>query len=292
MDPSSQDQGGDMKFTLHAWLIVLLLASGVVSAEEHQEGQAADEPTQEQPAEPAQAGESADKGAQVDSAPLGHDLIAALQADPNFSIFAEALIRSEVFDRLKAEGQPGPFTILAPTNEAFHSVGLQAGEVEQGGFDFEAVDPAELYELVRNHIVSGAVTADDFEAGGELAAISGSRFAVQSVDEGVVAAQPEEESEEGQVAGGGQAAAEAAEVPPFTIDGARIVRIAPETPEGFIYGIDAVLLPEGVAIDLEEAGQPDQEEPSDPPGGAERGEGAEMDSEDVPAGDEEAGGQD
>lgn len=267
-----------MRVTLYLWLIALFLAFGVVSADEHQKEHAADEHTQEQSADPAQAGESAEEAARSE-AQLGGDLIAALQADPNFSIFAEALIQSQVFDRLEAEGESGPFTILAPTNDAFHAIGLQSGQVEQGGFDYTAADPAELYELVRNHIISGSVSIDDLEAGGELVALSGSRLAVQSAEDETVTAESEE-GEESEVAGGGQAG-EAEPPPRLMIDGARIVHRAAETPGGLIYGINTVFLPEGVDLELEEAAQPDEEEP----GGAADGGG------DEPAQDE-AGGQD
>jgi transforming growth factor-beta-induced protein len=90
-----------------------------------------------------------------------------IPADPNivefasgiddFSSLVAALAKADLVSALESEG---PFTVFAPTNEAF------AAFLEAKGFaNLEAVPTETLTKILLNHVVSGAVTSDMLETG-------------------------------------------------------------------------------------------------------------------------------
>ncbi len=75
----------------------------------------------------------------------------------NFTILVSALERVDLDAVLMGEG---PFTVFAPTDEAFASL---LTELDIDGLD--KVDDATLKEILLNHVVSGKVTSDMLSAG-------------------------------------------------------------------------------------------------------------------------------
>lgn len=128
------------------------------------------------------------------------NLVESLRANPEFSTFVAALEQVEVIEMLEQEG---PFTIFAPTNQAF----------EEAGFDISSMEPSELSALVHNHIVPGVVTSELLITLSEVETLLGRRLAVLPFEaEAAVAASPDA----GDVAGGGEAAEATDEEDPET----------------------------------------------------------------------------
>lgn len=75
----------------------------------------------------------------------------------DFTILVSALERVELDAVLMGEG---PFTVFAPTDEAFQAL---LTELKIDGLD--KVDDATLTQILLNHVVSGKVTSDMLEAG-------------------------------------------------------------------------------------------------------------------------------
>lgn len=97
-------------------------------------------------------------------------IFAALQEESRFSRFAAAVDSAGLRPTLSG---PGPFTVFAPTNEAFESMG-------NGGFDemLSAESPDRLREVLLHHITNGERSSDDLQAGATLRTLEGSDLSV------------------------------------------------------------------------------------------------------------------
>lgn len=71
-------------------------------------------------------------------------------ANPDFSTLVEALQVAGLVDVLAAEG---PYTVFAPTNEAFAAL-------EEGVLEDLLANPEALAEVLTYHVVEGMVTSD------------------------------------------------------------------------------------------------------------------------------------
>lgn len=78
-------------------------------------------------------------------------------ANPNFSILVEAVVKAGLVDALSAAG---PFTVFAPTNEAFEMLFTDLGVSGIADLTVEALTPILLY-----HVVSGNVNASQVATG-------------------------------------------------------------------------------------------------------------------------------
>ena len=78
-------------------------------------------------------------------------------SNPNFSILVEAVVKAGLVEALSAEG---PFTVFAPTNEAFEMLFAQLEVSGIADLSAEALTPILLY-----HVVSGNVRAADVASG-------------------------------------------------------------------------------------------------------------------------------
>ena len=129
----------------------------------------------------------------------------AVSAD-DFETLAAALTAADLLETLKGEG---PFTVFAPTDAAFAK--LPAGTVE------ELLQPENLDRLtaiLKYHVVSGAVSAEEVMKLKELETANG-----QSIDIS---------ASEGNV----------------TVDDATIISADIQASNGVIHAIDTVILPE------------------------------------------------
>lgn len=80
-----------------------------------------------------------------------HDIIDTAVASGNFNTLAAAITAAGLVDTLKG---PGPFTVFAPTDEAFAK--LPAGTVEA-----LLADTPKLTAILTYHVVAGKVMASD-----------------------------------------------------------------------------------------------------------------------------------
>jgi uncharacterized surface protein with fasciclin (FAS1) repeats len=132
------------------------------------------------------------------------DIVDTAVAAGSFSTLVKAVQAAGLVDTLKG---PGPFTVFAPTDEAF-------AKLPAGTLDAVLADKAKLTAILTYHVVPGKVMAKD------VAALNGKT--AQTVQ------------------GSGLAIDTAAGV---KVGGANVVKTDIETTNGVIHVIDAVLIP-------------------------------------------------
>jgi uncharacterized surface protein with fasciclin (FAS1) repeats len=130
------------------------------------------------------------------------DLVDTAVAAGSFQTLVKAVQAAGLVDTLKG---PGPFTVFAPTDEAFAK--LPAGTVES-----LLANPEKLKAVLTYHVVAGKAMSSDVKPG-PLKTVEGSTAVIRS-------------------SGGG-----------LTIDKARIVKADIECSNGVIHVIDSVILP-------------------------------------------------
>ena len=134
----------------------------------------------------------------------GHskDIVDTAVAAGSFTTLVAAVEAAGLVETLKGEG---PFTVFAPTDEAFAA--LPEGTVE--GL---LADPAALAKVLTFHVVPGKVMSTDLSNGMMAATVEGSEVTIMT---------------EGGV----------------TVNGANVVTADVEASNGVIHVIDAVILP-------------------------------------------------
>lgn len=85
------------------------------------------------------------------------NIVEVASGDARFSILVEAVTKANLASALQADG---PFTVFAPTNDAFNALFAQLGV--SGIADLDA---ATLTPILLNHVVSGQVKAADVATG-------------------------------------------------------------------------------------------------------------------------------
>jgi uncharacterized surface protein with fasciclin (FAS1) repeats len=176
---------------LALFLALPALALGGAACGDDDEGAAA-EATPAATAEPAAGGEQ--------------DIVALAQATPDLSTLVDAATAAELVETLQGQG---PFTVFAPTNEAFSAVG-------QDTLD-QLLAPSgkeQLTDVLTYHVVPGEVTAADLEDGQRLETVQGERLRVRIQGDEV------------------------------TVGGATVTQPDVEASNGVVHVIDGVLLPE------------------------------------------------
>jgi uncharacterized surface protein with fasciclin (FAS1) repeats len=123
-----------------------------------------------------------------------------------FNTLATALKAAGLVEALQGEG---PFTVFAPTDDAFAK--LPAGTVESL---LKPENKDKLTAILKLHVVSGRVYADAVAEGTELASLQGQHLKTRTSDGRVL------------------------------VNGATVVKADVETANGVIHVIDSVLLPE------------------------------------------------
>ena len=137
------------------------------------------------------------------------NIVQIAAGNPDFSTLVAAVKAAGLVDTLSG---PGPFTVFAPTNEAFAA--LPAGTLDSL---LKPENKGTLTSILTYHVVSGSVFAKDVKAGGVMT-VNGAKFTI-SIDNGSV----------------------------FITDGkgnkAKVVKTDIAATNGVIHVIDAVLLP-------------------------------------------------
>ncbi len=134
--------------------------------------------------------------------PPDGDIVDTALAAGSFNTLATALAQAGLVDMLKSEG---PFTVFAPTDEAFAALGEET-------LSAVLADPALLTSILLYHVVPGVVPASDVVNAGSIKTAMGESLTV-SVESGV------------------------------KVDNANVVQTDILTRNGIIHVIDAVLLP-------------------------------------------------
>ena len=95
------------------------------------------------------------------------DIVDTAVAAGNFKTLAKALTAAGLIDTLKGKG---PFTVFAPTDEAF-------AKVPKADLDALLADKAKLTAVLTYHVVPGKVMAKDVKAG-KVKTVQGSEITV------------------------------------------------------------------------------------------------------------------
>jgi uncharacterized surface protein with fasciclin (FAS1) repeats len=129
------------------------------------------------------------------------DIVDTAVSAGTFKTLATALQAAGLVDTLKG---PGPFTVFAPTDEAF-------AKIPKADLDALLKDKAKLTAVLTYHVVPGTVMAKDVKAG-KVKTVQGSELTIGT-------------------AGG------------VTVDAAKVVKTDIVADNGVIHVIDSVVLP-------------------------------------------------
>jgi uncharacterized surface protein with fasciclin (FAS1) repeats len=132
------------------------------------------------------------------------NIVAVAQETPDLSTLVEAVSAAGLVETLE---EPGPYTVFAPTNEAFEALG--------GTLDtlLEPKNKAELAEVLTYHVVPGELMSSELRDGQMLKTVQGGTLEVQIAN--------------GEV----------------TVNGAKVATPDVEASNGVVHVIDEVLIP-------------------------------------------------
>jgi len=99
------------------------------------------------------------------------DIVDTAVGAGNFKTLAAALTAAGLISTLKG---PGPFTVFAPTDEAF-------AKIPKAQLDALLADKAKLTAVLTYHVVAGKVMAKDVKAG-KVKTVQGSELTVTTVN--------------------------------------------------------------------------------------------------------------
>ena len=139
------------------------------------------------------------------SAQASQDIVDTAVSAGSFNTLVAAVQAAELVDALKGAG---PFTVFAPTDEAFAA--LPEGTVESL---LKPENQDQLQAILLYHVVSGKIMAADIGSGAQPATLQGATIDVVGSASGV------------------------------TVNGANVVSADVVTSNGVIHVIDAVILP-------------------------------------------------
>ena len=106
--------------------------------------------------------------------PPAGNIVEAAQANPNFSYLVAAVLRASQGGTNVAAvlSGNGPFTVFAPTNEAFKAAGFATIA------DINNADPNTLTSILTYHVVSGRVFSSDLTNGAQPATVNGGKVTI------------------------------------------------------------------------------------------------------------------
>jgi uncharacterized surface protein with fasciclin (FAS1) repeats len=142
------------------------------------------------------------------AAEAGKDIVDTAVAAGGFTTLAKALTEAGLIETLKG---PGPFTVFAPTDEAF-------SKIPKKDLDALLKDKKKLTAVLTYHVVAGKVLAADvvkLKDGAGVKTVQGTEFTLGNKD--------------GKV----------------KVDGANVIKTDIACSNGVIHVIDAVIMPKG-----------------------------------------------
>jgi len=102
------------------------------------------------------------------------NIVETAQSLPQFSILVEAVVAADLADDLS---QPGPFTVFAPTNDAFVALLTELGITKDQLF----ADKALLTTVLTYHVLPAQVKAADVPVGKAITSLQGGVFKIDTV---------------------------------------------------------------------------------------------------------------
>jgi transforming growth factor-beta-induced protein len=142
------------------------------------------------------------------------NIVEVASADARFSILVEAVTKANLASTLQGAG---PFTVFAPTNDAFETLFDQLGV--SGIADLDA---ATLTPILLNHVVAGKIASSDITATGYVPSLNTGAPGNNSVKLFVMKGSD------------------------ITIDGSKVIIADVMASNGVIHAIDKVILPASV----------------------------------------------
>lgn len=100
-------------------------------------------------------------------------IVALAQGTENLSTLVKALQAAGLVEALSAEG---PFTVFAPTNEAFAALGTTLDDL------LKPENKEKLAGILKYHVVSGKVMAADLKDGQKAATLNGAEITISTKD--------------------------------------------------------------------------------------------------------------
>lgn len=173
-----------------------------------------DVPATPQPVVP----ETVQPNSSVEAAPASGNVVDTAGSSENFQTLAKAIKAADLAETLAGEG---PYTVFAPTDEAFAA--LPPGILEQL---LKPENKEILVELLKSHVVSGAVTSRQIQSG-NVDTLAGTPVAIQRDKDGTV-----------------------------TINNAKVTQADIQASNGVIHAIDNVILPQETVSQLETTAKP------------------------------------
>lgn len=147
-----------MKRTLLLVASVLALAVGVAACGGDDDETTGATTTEENVAAPAAAEEN---------------IVAVAQDTPDLSTLVKAVSAAGLVETLE---EPGPYTVFAPTNQAFEALGGTLDRL------LEPQNKAELAEILTYHVVPGELTSSELSDGQKLKTVQGDTLEVRIAD--------------------------------------------------------------------------------------------------------------
>lgn len=135
------------------------------------------------------------------------DVIDELRLDGRFTILLDALARAGLEDALR---DPGPYTVLAPTDDAFEALAA----ADPGLLPALLAEPAALAPVLRYHVVEADLDADALAAAGVVETLEGRALRAERRGEGVELNQSATGVDGGPARNGGYLALDAVLLPP------------------------------------------------------------------------------
>ena len=143
------------------WLLSALIGSTFALQVEAQEPQP-EAPAPVEDAMPAEDSDAADT-----------DLVSLLDADGRFTVLVGALQSTNLVETLQGEG---PFTLFAPTDDAFAAL-------PEGALD--VLTPEQLQAVLLYHVASEGVDGATMETGGALPTVGGGTLQLAATEDGL-----------------------------------------------------------------------------------------------------------
>ncbi|MBE0535980.1 MAG: fasciclin domain-containing protein [Phycisphaerae bacterium] len=133
------------------------------------------------------------------------DIVATAKSAGNFDTLVKALQKADLVDTLKGDG---PFTVFAPTDDAFD-------QLPEGTLDnlLKPENKEQLKSILTYHVVSDEVMAADVAEMDTAETVNGETLTIQTVGETVM------------------------------VDGAKVIKTDIKCTNGVIHAIDKVLMP-------------------------------------------------
>ena len=118
---------------------------------------------------------SDDEGSSATAAPEAettatNDIVAVAQGEPQLSTLVDAVTAADLAETLQGEG---PYTVFAPTNEAFRALGDTLDEL------LEPANKDELADVLTYHVIADDVKAADLTDGQSVETVQGESLRVQ-----------------------------------------------------------------------------------------------------------------